>query len=261
MVDKFPPGSFTKNYGWNQSPPGLHKLHENIRRGFAGYTLPVKRDDFRKRHGPGPDLVAVNFFLHNTINDGVNYVTPDELVRQALTATHSRSFDQLALFALHLGRAGKRAGHNTGDAAGAAFANDYVRHRLWQGEGWAKSQTAIDPIKVRFNEVVAVSGKGDAGKSATNYHFLLEQAGLTTQLTEVLNSRWSEWIGSAAFLLFDRVSVDDFATALPSISDLMDAAKSAEFHKLVGGVQQEITDAINLLAKAYRSAGGFVTCL
>ena len=69
---KFPPGSFTKNYGWNQSPPGLHKLYANIRRGFAGHPWPVSRKDFRERHGPGPELVAVNFFLHNTVVDGEN---------------------------------------------------------------------------------------------------------------------------------------------------------------------------------------------
>lgn len=173
MVGKFAPGSFTKNYGWDRSPPGLHKLHENIRRGFAGYAMPVARKDFMKRHGPGPELVPVNFFLHNTIIGGVNFVTADELVRQALTADHSHSFDQLGLFALHLGRAGVRAGYRTGDPAGAAFANDYVRNTLWQGQGWDRSKARIESIKERFNESIIVTGKGDATKSSTNYHFIL----------------------------------------------------------------------------------------
>jgi hypothetical protein len=256
MVEKFAPGSFTKNYGWNTSPPGLQKLHSNIRRGFTGQALPVTREDYRARHGPGPDLVAVNFFLHNTILGGTNYITADELVRQALTAGHSRSFDQLALFALHLGRTGKRTGHNTGDEYGAAFANDYVRHRLWQGEGWAKSATTIEAIKSRFNDVVIVTGRGDAGKSATNYHFMLEQAGLTSQQTELLNSRWPDWVGSAAFLLFDRVNIDHLAGALPNPEKLVAAAKAAEFHKLVGGPEVEVFATITLLARAYCEAGG-----
>lgn len=256
MVDRFAPGSFTKNYGWDTSPPGLHKLHENIRRGFSGHPLPVAREDFRKRHGPGPELVPINFFLHNTIIGGENYITADELVRQALTADYSHSFDQLALFALHLGRTGARAGSRTGDATGAAFANDYVRNTLWQGEGWARSKAKIESIKGRFNESIVVTGKGDATKSSTNYHFILA-AGLTGQKTEVLNTRWAEWIGSAAFLFFDRVSIDDFGGALPTAAALRAAANAAEFHKLVGGPEVAVMRSVDLLAESYRDVGGF----
>jgi hypothetical protein len=254
----YQPGSFTKNYGWNQSPPGLYKLHQNIRRGSEGQPLPVKRDEFRARHGPGPELVAVNFFLHNTIKNGVNYVTPDELVRQALSEPHSRSFDQLALFALHLGRVGERAGHTNGRREGAAFANDYARNRLWNGAGWSLAQTAIEPIKKRFNETVIVTAEnGDAGKTATNYHFMLEQAGLTGQSNETLNTRWPDWIGSAAFLMFDRVVVDEFGGTAPPVADLEAAAKAAEFHKLIGAPESDTIAAVRLLAAAYRNDGGF----
>ena len=132
VVGQFAPGSFTKNYGWQQHPPGLGKLHACINLGFAGTADAVLRDEFRDRTrhlSPTAELIPPNFFLHNTVAGGLNYVTVDELVRQALGAAHPREFDQLALFSLHLGRAGRRVGNN-GDSAGAAFANDYAREVL-----------------------------------------------------------------------------------------------------------------------------------
>lgn len=256
----FLPGSFTKNYGWRTHPPGLAKLHECIRRGFSGSATATSRDEFRKHArslSPSAELVPPNFFLHNTIVGGKNYITQDELVRQALVAPHSSAFDQLALFALHLGRAGHRAGFGNGDADGAAFANDYVRNVLWQANGWNGAATGLDRIKARFNDTVeAKPGSVTVHKCATNYRFILEQAGLAKQLVSPLNSRWSDWIGSAGFLLFDRVSVDEFSGALPGAPDLIKAAKDAELHKLVGAGYDEVESIIEGVAHAYIADGG-----
>jgi hypothetical protein len=85
---------------------------------------------------PQSPLIPVNFFLHNTIEGGFNYISADELVRHAINNPHSRRFDQLALFAMHLGRMGRRVGV-AGSQVGAAFIGDYVRNNLWQNGGWS----------------------------------------------------------------------------------------------------------------------------
>jgi hypothetical protein len=85
---------------------------------------------------PQSPLIPVNFFLHNTIEGGFNYISADELVRHAINNPYSRRFDQLALFAMHLGRMGRRVGV-AGSQVGAAFIGDYVRNNLWQNGGWS----------------------------------------------------------------------------------------------------------------------------
>jgi hypothetical protein len=257
MVGKFAPGSFTKNYGWKREPPGLKKLHTAINKGFDGTLTAVERNLFRSRSGSGAQLVPVNFFLHNTISGRRNFVTADELVRQALTAPYSRSFDQLALFALHLGKAGARTGSDNGDAAGAAFANDYVRNVLCEPDGWVPSATSLGSIEGRFGvTVLAKAGSDTVHKCATNYRFMLEVVGITGQTTSPLNTRWRDWFGSAAFLLFDRVSVDDFSSMVPDRPALIAAAKAVEFHKLIGATRVAVADQIELLAASYVEEGG-----
>src|SRR5215211_1025892 len=83
----YAPGSFTKNFGWNVAPPGLNRLHVVIRAGFGGVARPVGREIFRRQCGltdRNRQLIPINFFLHNTVISGTNYVTADELVRHAI---------------------------------------------------------------------------------------------------------------------------------------------------------------------------------
>ena len=89
----YPPGSFTKNFGWARRPPGLRALYDAIRSGFRGSIASVSRDDFRRHSGIADSdrqLIPLNFFLHNTIVQGANVVSIDELVRHALSSGHSR---------------------------------------------------------------------------------------------------------------------------------------------------------------------------
>lgn len=164
----FAPGSFTKNFGWNLSPPGLNRLYEVIRAGFGGVTTSVTRDQFRQDCGL-PDLnrqlIPVNFFLHNTVVDRVNYVTVDELVRHAINNPHSRRFDWLALFSLHLSRMGRRIGASSG---GAAFTNDFVRGHLWRNGGWEAAQLDERVIESAFNATIAATGADTVHKCVTN---------------------------------------------------------------------------------------------
>ena len=127
----YAPGSFTKNFSWNKFPPGLSRLHTVIKAGFGGVASPVRREIFRQRCGisdPNVQLIPINFFLHNTVTNNANYVTADELVRHAINNPHSRRFDQLAIFSMHLSRMGRRTGV-AGSSRGAAFARDFVRTR------------------------------------------------------------------------------------------------------------------------------------
>ena len=89
----YPPGSFTKNFAWARRPPGLKALYDAIRSGFRGSMAPVSRDNFRRYSGIADSdrqLIPLNFFLHNTIVQGANVVSIDELVRHALSSGHSR---------------------------------------------------------------------------------------------------------------------------------------------------------------------------
>ena len=104
---KYAPGSFSKNFAWHAT--GLRKLHTVIRAGFHDALAPVARQQFRNDSGVDAalSLIPVNFFLHNRTGQ----ISVDELVFQAIERPHSIRFDRLALFALHLNRAGKIVSH------------------------------------------------------------------------------------------------------------------------------------------------------
>ncbi len=125
-----------------ESEPGLKKLWTAIRAGFAGKATSIARDTWRGNSGLDQDrqLVALNFFLHNTVVGGSNTVTVDQLVWQAVHEPHSEQFpDLLAFFALNLSVAGKRAGKN-GIATPSQWANSFARHHLWSAGAWVADE-------------------------------------------------------------------------------------------------------------------------
>ena len=219
------PGSFTKNFAWNSSPPGLNRLHGAIRSGFGNALRRVLRDEFRKQSGirdRNIQLVPVNFFLHNTIESHKNYVTVDELVRQAIGNPYSRRFDQLALFSMHHARMGRRVGV-AGDSNGAAFANDFVRSRLWNAGGWELARLTEAEVETAFSATVqAAPGSDTVHKCTTNYLFMFQMMGLRQQRTQFINVRIEEWIGPGLFLAFDRYSVDTLGSTLPTCAKLLE---------------------------------------
>jgi hypothetical protein len=130
----YPPGSFTKNFGWNLDPPGLHRLHTVIRAGFGGVAQAVQRETFRRQCGlsdSNRQLIPINFFLHNTVVGGRNYVTADELVRHAINNPHSTRFDQLALFAMHLAKMGAAGGDRCPRVCGRAMQPSFAGRASW----------------------------------------------------------------------------------------------------------------------------------
>jgi hypothetical protein len=94
--DEWRPGSFTKNFSWGEKVDGLRQLHEIIRLGFDDRAEDVPRELFRERVSQAgrPDYIPLNFFLFNKKHAGVDYVTVDELVFQALTRVQTHKIHQ-----------------------------------------------------------------------------------------------------------------------------------------------------------------------
>lgn len=124
MSEKYKPGSFTKNFSWNQS---YARLHSAIYRGFARSTDPVTRDDWRRRSGISDrdrQLIPMNFFLYSIPGLKEDYILVDQLVDVAMTP-YDGEFAQLALFAFHLANSGTWRNSPWPDGKVAGWANDF----------------------------------------------------------------------------------------------------------------------------------------
>jgi|SRR5579862_6862607 len=254
----YAPGSFTKNFGWNLDPPGLHRLHTVIRAGFGGVAESVRRETFRRNCGltdSNRQLIPINFFLHNTVRGGRNYVTADELVRHAISNPHSGRFDQLALFAMHLARMGSRVGV-AGDPRGAAFTNDYVRNRLWHNGGWETDRLNDREVERSFDATVQAQGADTVHKCVTNYVYMMEMVGLTTQPTTFINTHIDEWVGPGLFIAFDRYSIDRSARGGLSKNELVQMTQTDELHKIMGTTEEYLASVAPIFADEWLSLGG-----
>lgn len=254
---RFGPGSYTKNFGWNQYGPGLVGLYQAIRNGFGTSTAPVTRDAFRRNCGiddSARQLIPLNFFLHNQVLGGANYVSVDELVRHALFHPHSRQFDRLALFAFHLAWMGQRLGGNAGTSDGAAFANRYVREVLWQGGGWRTAMLAPERVEEAFDRTILAQGADTVHKCVTNYLFTLQVCGLRNQRTPVVNTHAEEWIGPALFLAFDRATFD--AGRSLTHDELLRLVEAEELYKLIGVPPEDVRRVAVYYVDQYVQLGG-----
>src|SRR5665213_1169431 len=124
----YPPGSFTRNFGWRGHGRGLKKLHDAIRLGFDSIAAPKTREAWRAATGIGDrdlSLLPTNFSLYN---DNA-LVVPDDLVLLAISEEHSRDWDRLVLFALNLSNVGSPP--SDADPSPMRWANEFVRERLY----------------------------------------------------------------------------------------------------------------------------------
>jgi hypothetical protein len=257
-VPAYAPGSFTKNFGWNLNPPGLNALYVTIRAGFAGAARPVPRDYFRSHCGirdHNRQLIPVNFFLHNTVARGTNYVSADELVRHAINNPHSRVFDQMALFAMHLARMGRRVGV-AGDSHGAAFTNNFVRNRLWEDGGWRSERLSEGTVESAFEETILAQGGDTVHKCMTNYVFMMEMMGLKGQAPPFINTHIENWVGPGLFIAFDRYALDREGGGVPPRTDLVSMVRDDELHKLMGTTEGYLESIAPIMADEYVSLGG-----
>jgi hypothetical protein len=254
-IDKNPmgyrPGSFSKNFAWHGT--GLRKLHQAIREGFRSEAHPVTRESWRRACGIGDDdleLIPLNFFLHNSVIDGTNYVSVDELVLQAISSPHSAVFDQLALFALNLSRAGVRKGAHSGEARPAGWASDFVRKQLWKGGAWRKE--ALDKAHMdAFLEGQLDAQQRSRKKVRTNYRHIFELCGYLSGHSGTIETNPTSWGVSAAYLLWDRLTLDGELSPTASIDILKRDALRAEFHKLLGTSEAKARQILEVAAPLY----------
>ncbi len=241
---KYAPGSFSKNFAWHAT--GLRKLHTVIRAGFNDALAPVARQQFRNGSGVGAalSLIPANFFLHNRAGQ----MSVDELVFQAIERPHSIRFDRLALFALHLNRAGKG---KPVVSRPAMWANEFVRERLWQDGAWRYSalpDASLDPfIEDRMDALLNVRVK-----CRNNYRHLFELCEFWPTSLPIINSQAEQWIASALFLAWDRHILDGGAGDRPALIALVD---SEEAYKLLGVTRGYALAQAGDLADLYISVG------
>ena len=241
---KYAPGSFSKNFAWHAT--GLRKLHAAIRAGFHDKLAPVARQEFR--NGSGVDaalsLIPVNFFLHNRAAK----ISVDELVFQAIGRPHSIRFDRLALFALHLNRAGKGKG-----VVGrpAMWTNEFVRERLWQDGAW-RSSALLDASLDLFIEDRMDALPEVRVKCRNNYRHLFELCEFWPTALPIINPQAEQWIASALFLAWDRHILDGGANDKPALVSLVD---SGENYKLLGVTRGYAVAQADELADLYTSVG------
>jgi hypothetical protein len=249
------PGSFSKNFAWHGH--GLKKLHDAIRAGSQGRLVATQRDEFRNHCGIDDadlQLIPVNFFLHNTILDGDNYVSIDELVYQAVWQDHSLKFDRLALFALHLNRAGERRGTN-GEEKPVTWIRAFVSRILWKNGGWETASLDAQRMDDFFATVLDATDDVRT-KCRTNYRHLFELCEFLPSKGDVIATGADAWVQSALFLMWDRYLLDSRGNFSLVEEQLGHVAKNEEFHKLLGIPDSCLDDYLAEIAPVYLALGG-----
>ena len=168
------PGSFTKNFSWGKPGAGLSHLHEAINVAFDGRVQDVERESARERLRIAGlvDYIPVNFFLLNRIG-GESYVVADELVRSALTGGADRSFDRLAVFALHVSLAGTWRGARPEQRYPAEWAKHFIASKVFAEGVWDSSAMNTDEIESFIASSPNYAGVW-ARKAATNLNYIYE---------------------------------------------------------------------------------------
>lgn len=254
MPTAWHPGSFTKNFSWGPENRGLKELYDVIRTGFDGNVSDVPRALFRSRvkQTGRPDYVPLNFFLFNTIKNGVDFVVADELVFQAINFKHSTSFDKLALFAFNLSSVGvwkRAAGYQ---AHPAEWAKHYIIDRVGIEHNWDTRKVSADDIEKYVLNHPLYAGQ-TVRKLATNLAYIYRQGRLSDFRTKLVE-RW--WIG-ALFLTLDRASVELLrAGQVPQEERYQEYAIKSDFPKLSGPRSTEKDLAAIHFTKLYSACGG-----
>jgi hypothetical protein len=253
-VREWRPGSFTKNFSWGKPEDGLLQLHEAIRIGFDGKLENVPRDTFRSRLArlKRPDYIPLNFFLLNQILGGTDFVVVDELVFQAIAFEHSRHFDYVALAAFNLSYVGEWRGAYSYQAYPAAWANQYVRHRVANEFHWDTHRVTADDIQ-RFVASDARYTGQTSRKLATNLNYMYKVGGFMEMGSETI-ARW--WVDSV-FLALDRLLYERKEhQEEPSTSKMLQYLLRADFNSLTGRRSSNKDLALQPLVSLYSACGG-----
>jgi hypothetical protein len=253
-ADEWHPGSFTKNFSWGPADRGLKELYDIIRIGFNNTPEDVPRSLFRDRIAATgrPDYIPLNFFLYNKIKHGMDFVTVDELVFQAINFRHSANFDKLALFAFNLSLVGRWKKSADYQARPALWATYYVCDRLASQLDWQAQNVNADDIEDFVTGDARYKGK-TTRKLATNLAYLYKQGRLADYRTKKAE-RW--WLG-ALFLTLDRASEEIIAQGrMPQEERYEEYAIRYGFHLLSGPRSVERDLAAVHFIKLYSACGG-----
>lgn len=254
-MTKYAPGSFSKNFAWHGT--GLLKLHTAIRDGFSNTLVSVSRDTFRQRCGVEDEslqLIPLNFFLHNHVERSTNVVSVDQLVYSAIEQSHSQLFDRLALFALHLNRAGSRRGRN-GESQPALWIKDFVANRLWRDGSW-RPEALGDQEMDEFIAQSLIAQPEVRVKCRTNYRHMLDLCGYLRFASDAIDSGAEQWIVPAIFLAWDRLCLDG-DIKLPAPKEvLVERLIELAVHKLAGTTEEFVHECALAVAGDYLHAEG-----
>lgn len=242
----YSPGSFTKNFGWEDN--GFSKLKNAIADGFRNELLSVERNVWRVGCGVeyfNQALIPLNFFLHNSNGN----ISIDELVFRAVARPYSLSFSRLALYAFHLSQVGNY-GRNV--ARPALWSNRFVREILWTPDGWRNDRLNNDTLRPYIYEQIE-GVQRTKHKCFTNYRHFWRLAGYwDAGEAGMINAVADDWLASALFLTWDRHLIDGGDSDLDALTRVL---REEEIHKLLGTSEELLLDAVGEVFDRYRGLG------
>ncbi|HZL32265.1 MAG TPA: hypothetical protein VFC54_14565 [Pseudolabrys sp.] len=231
MTATYSPGSFTKNFSWDES---YLRLHRSISNGFAGDDAPVTRERWRAQSGIADadrQLIPLNFFLHSIHGLHEDYVLVDQLVDTA-TDAYSDQFAQLALFSFHLANSGTWRNSKWPDGRVAGWANEFICNHAWMSDDWA-SDAFLDSALMTFIEENIDAEPVTKRKVFTNYRYMLQSAGiLQGDALQPKNLR-QRWLVDAIQLYWDRQILDGKLPSTANAATLEDSLVAQEIYKLL----------------------------
>lgn len=205
-IGEIRPGSFSKNYGFERYGAGFRKLRDTIRAAFPTITSDVDREYFRKIHEEkfaSSPLIPLNFFLFNSIINGVSKLLVDELVVSANSDLPQPHFDMLAYAAFHLNCVGTWHGAKNWQSRPTSWAALFIT-TLDHTATW-NDQIDADAIE-KFLTKVLVYDAETPRKFATNYAAYFHYANFYDSTSQQREQDFLKFGQSSAFLLLDRQS-------------------------------------------------------
>jgi hypothetical protein len=230
------PGSFTKNFSWNES---YERLHTSMSAGFQGAAGPISRNDWRENSGirdQDRELIPLNFFLYSIRGLKDDYVLIDQLV-DAARDPYDHQFAQLALFAFHLAESGSWKRSIWPDGRVAGWANEFIKE-AWSNDDW-KPSAFLDSSLMRFIEERVEAEPKTLTKIFTNYRFMLRSAGVLVGDQLQPNDLRQRWLVDAVLLFWDRLIFKESIRFDAKPSLLEEALIEQEIYKLLRCSKQQ----------------------
>lgn len=230
MARKYTPGSFTKNFSWNES---YERLHKAIGFGFSGRAIPVTRSNWRAQSRIGDsdrELIPMNFFLYSVLGTTEDYLLVDQLV-DAAADPYNAQFAQLALFSFHLANSGKWRKSPWHDGRVAGWANDFIL-TAWDRDDWTE-EAFSDERLFAFIERRVDAEPVTQRKVFTNYRYLLKSAGVLDEERLQPNNLRQRWFVDAVQLFWDREIFDGGLNSSAGLRTLETALIDKDVYKLL----------------------------